>query len=36
LTNEAGRDEVIEADFAIRGGVIVIPRGSSIPDGTVV
>jgi len=36
LINEAGRDEVIEEDFAIRGGVIVIPRGSSIPNGTVI
>jgi glucose-1-phosphate adenylyltransferase len=36
LINEAGRDEVIEDDFAIRGGVIVIPRGSSIPNGTVI
>ena len=36
LINEAGRDEVIEDNFAIRGGVIVIPRGSSIPNGTVI
>ena len=36
LTNEAGRDEVIEEEYAIRDGIIVIPRGSSIPSGTVI
>ncbi len=36
LINEAGLNEVIEASFAIRGGVIVIPGGSTIPDGTVI
>lgn len=36
LVNEAGRDEVIEENFAIRSGVIVIPRGCTIPDGTVI
>ncbi|MEZ5333370.1 MAG: glucose-1-phosphate adenylyltransferase [Thermoanaerobaculia bacterium] len=36
LLNEAGIEEAEEATYSIRGGVIVIPRGASIPPGTVI
>jgi glucose-1-phosphate adenylyltransferase len=36
LINRDGRNEVIEDGYAIRGGVIVIPRGATIPDGTII
>jgi glucose-1-phosphate adenylyltransferase len=36
LVNEAGIDEAEAETYSIRGGVIVVPRGSSIPPGTVI
>jgi glucose-1-phosphate adenylyltransferase len=36
LLNEAGIEEAEEATHSICGGVIVIPRGASVPPGTVV
>jgi glucose-1-phosphate adenylyltransferase len=36
LINAHGADEVEEENYAIRGGVIVVPRGACIPDGTVI
>lgn len=36
LLNEAGIDEAEEEEYSIRGGVIVVPRGCSIPAGAVI
>ena len=36
LVNEGGLDEVDAENYAIRGGVIVVPRGAAIPDGTII
>jgi glucose-1-phosphate adenylyltransferase len=36
LINAKGIDEVEEEQYAIRGGVIVVPRGANIPAGTTI
>ena len=36
LTNEAGVQEADAENYCIRGGVIVVPQGATIPPGTVV
>ena len=36
LINAKGIDEADEEQFAIRGGVIVVPRGAHIPAGTTI
>jgi glucose-1-phosphate adenylyltransferase len=36
LLNETGIEEAEETTYSIRGGIIVIPRGASVPPGTVV
>ena len=35
LTNVKGIQEADNENYAIRGGVIVVPRGAQIPSGTV-
>ncbi len=35
LINAQGIQEAEEANYSIRGGVIVVPRGAHIPSGTV-
>jgi glucose-1-phosphate adenylyltransferase len=34
LVNEKGIEEDIKEDFAIRDGIIVVPKNATIPDGT--
>jgi hypothetical protein len=36
LINADGIDEADTESYAIRGGVIVVPRGVTIPAGTVI
>lgn len=36
LINSSGVDEVEAEQYAIRGGVIVVPRGAHIPAGTII
>jgi glucose-1-phosphate adenylyltransferase len=36
ITGERSMDFVEEENYAIRDGIVVIPKNASIPDGTVI
>jgi len=36
ITNAKGVQDAEEANFVIREGIVVIPRGAVVPNGTVI